>query len=220
MRAYNKTFIDEADIRKTAVTTPFGLFESVGVPLGFSYADRTFQRFTNKVTKVLNYTHVYLDNILFTSHSKKQQSTYLRAVFNPISENEATGIASKCDLGKPSVTFLGHIVSSSAKAPLLSNADDILDYWGPRSYQKLRHFVGLIDVYWYFTLNCAEIIASFTDLFVGVCDFAKQAFTSTEDTNIKVALLKHPDLLAAIFLITHASHTAGKAVLQEYTDDF
>ena len=52
------------DVPKTAITTPFGLFEFKFMTHGLSNASQTFQRFMNEVTEGLNFVFVNTDDIL------------------------------------------------------------------------------------------------------------------------------------------------------------
>ena len=61
----------EDDFPKTAVTTPFGLFEYPFLKLSLHIATQTLQRLMERVMKGLNLVVVYIDDILVVSSPKK-----------------------------------------------------------------------------------------------------------------------------------------------------
>ena len=52
------------DVNKTAVVTPFGLWEFLKMPFGLCNAGQTFQRLMDQVCAGLTFTFVYLDDVL------------------------------------------------------------------------------------------------------------------------------------------------------------
>ncbi len=69
-KGYLQVPVAAADISKTAIITPFGLFEIVRMPFGLRNAGMTFQRLMDSLLGGLPFTFVYLDDILVTSTSK------------------------------------------------------------------------------------------------------------------------------------------------------
>ena len=51
VRAHNQIPVAEADVPKTAVITPFGLFEFLWMPFSLRSGDQPFQRFISQVTR-------------------------------------------------------------------------------------------------------------------------------------------------------------------------
>ena len=60
----------EDHIYKTAITTPFGLYEFKRMPFGLKNAAQTFQRFINEVLSGLDFAYAYIDDVLVASNNE------------------------------------------------------------------------------------------------------------------------------------------------------
>ena len=70
------------DIPKTAIITPFGLYEFLRMPFGLKNSAQAFQRLMDNVLRGLDFIFVYLDDILVASTDQRSHLNHVRAVFS------------------------------------------------------------------------------------------------------------------------------------------
>jgi hypothetical protein len=66
-KGYYQVTVRAEDMSKTAVITPFGLWEFLRIPCGLRNAEQSFQRLMDTVGAGLSFVFIYLDDILIAS---------------------------------------------------------------------------------------------------------------------------------------------------------
>ena len=110
----------EEDLHKTAITTPFGMFEYSRMPFGLRNTAQTFQRFMDGVCRGLEFAYVYLDDILVASESKEEHKHHLLLLFQTHKNQGLVVNREKFEFGQVELEFLGYKLTTEGTAPLPS----------------------------------------------------------------------------------------------------
>lgn len=227
-KAYHSIRIAEQDIPKTAIITPFGLFEFMKMTFGLRNAGQTFQRFMDMVLTGLEYVFCYCDDILIASVNEEQHKKHLQEVLLRLQKYGIKLNLNKCEFGKDQMDFLGYRINTSGIRPIEDKVTVIKNYPKPETIKDLRRFLGIVNFY----RSCIPRAAEYQyELNKFLHDSRKNdrrkvpwtketgdMFEKCKESIINAVTLFHPSMTSPLALMTDCSATCAGAVLQQKCD--
>lgn len=221
---YLQVPLHPAAIPKTAIITPFGLFEFRRMPFGLKNAGMSFQRLMDRVLSGLPFVFVYIDDILVASPDLASHLVHLKAVFQRLKDAGLVLNIAKCEFAKSSVEFLGHRISSAGSAPLTDKVEAVVKFPPPSTVKELQQFLGMLNFYRKFLPGVAQLLCPLTDALKGGpagstkliwSELMGTAFVAAKNALAAATCLVHPVPSAELALACDASSTHVGAVLHQ-----
>ena len=137
----------ESDNCKTAIITPFGLWEFLRMPFGLKNAAQTFQRLMDTILRGIPCIFVYMDDILVSSSNRTEHADHLRQVFKALSLSGMLVQRRKYVIGVTEIDFLGHHVTTSDIKPLPELVQQFVNSLFQILKKSLQMFLGMVNFY-------------------------------------------------------------------------
>lgn len=227
MKAFNQIPVAKADIHKTAVATPIGLFEWVRMPFGLMNAAATFQRFVDEILEGIDGVFPYQDDVLAYSKTIEEHYEILEKIFQRFAENGIVINRGKSELCKSKIAILGFEVSEEGIKPDPAKLETVENMGKPTTEAQLHTFIGIINYYNRFIPGCSLILAPLYKLFtkkkkcrkvVVWNEEADRAFRLAKESLNEICLT-HPDYTKEIAVMIDASDFGIGGVIQQLEGD-
>ena len=221
--AYHQIPVSENSQKFLTINTIQGLYVFTRLPFGIHSAPGVFQRIMDTVLAGIPKVICYLDDILVAGETPEEHDETLSQVFKRLLDAGFRLSKSKCNLRKPSVRYLGHVIDAKGLHPTEDKMQAIRDAPTPKNVTQLKSFLGLILFYARFIPNHSTLLAPLNAL---LCKDTKWKWTAKENAAFKAAkdallnsqTLVHYDESLPLYLACDASEYGVGAVLSHRID--
>ncbi|XP_058456818.1 uncharacterized protein K02A2.6-like [Malaya genurostris] len=157
VKAFHQIELTPSSRTITTFVTPNAYYRYKRLMFGMNCSAEVFQREIERVLRGLKGTKVFIDDILVFARTKKDHAARVKSVLSRLELHGLTVNLEKCQIGKPSVIFMGHSLSEKGILPMNDKVDAIQRFRNPRNVKELRSFMGLVNYVGKFIPNLSTI---------------------------------------------------------------
>jgi hypothetical protein len=221
-QGFNQIRIVEEDIHKTGFSCSTGHYEWLVMPFGLCNAPATFQSLMQYILEenLNKFVVVFIDDILIFSKTKEDHLKQLEWVLQQLQKWQLYAAAKKCCWMKPTMEFLGHVVSADGVQVMQKKIQAIAEWPELSTSKEVKQFLGLAGYYRRFVKEFSKIAAPLTELSKEKTVWRwgkeeKEAFNQLKSAMSNTPVLIHPDVDKAFTVTTDASGYAVGAMLSQ-----
>jgi hypothetical protein len=136
---YHQIKIKPCDLRKTAFSTRYGLYEYFVMSFGLTDPPAYFMYLMNSVfmPELDKFVVVFIDDILIYSKTNEDHANHIRIVLQRLRDHRLYAKFSKCEFWLDSVKFLGHTISSEGISVDPTKVHEVMDWKPPTSVHQI-----------------------------------------------------------------------------------
>ena len=154
------------NVQKTTFKTRWGLFEYLVMPFGLTNAPAQFMNMMNDLLGdyLDRFVLIFLDDILVYSANVKEHAKHLEKVLQVLMKHWLYAKASKCEIFKHSVEFLGQQICGGGMTPIEGKLKVVRDWSKALNIKDIWSFLGFANYYRRFVKNFVGVAGPLTDL--------------------------------------------------------
>ena len=154
-QGYHQIVLDEKSRDITTFSTPQGLFRYKRLIFGAKNAFEDFQKIVEtNIIHDINGVFNISDDIIAHAKTQSGHLQQLQKVFDKIREKGLKLNFKKCEFGKASINYMGHILSSEGLFPEPKKVNSIFHMEPPSNTSEVCSFLGLVTY-------CSKFIPNF-----------------------------------------------------------
>jgi transposase InsO family protein len=213
------------DSRKlTTFLTPFGRFCFNRLPFGISSAPEIFSRAMSRLLCNIENVICHMDDILIHGKDRESHDKTLNLVLKRLTEAGLTLNDQKCEIGRTTVKFLGHIIDSQGISPDPSKISAISNFPPPTNKTELRRINGMLNQLAKFIPHLATLNAPMRELLKESRHWIwgpaqDQAFRRIKGTLTSTKVMAHYDSRLKTIVTTDASQNGLGATMFQIQHD-